>query len=331
MNDTDGVTESARAAVLHAARELNYVPHAAARALITGRTHTIAVLLPDVHGAFFSELIRELDQCAHAHGQRLLVASLHGRLAEAPKVFALLHGQVDGVILMAPFVDADRRLAQLPFTVPTVLLNAPGPVNGAPSITIDNAGGAAQVARHFAQFGYKDVVHLAGPLDNYDAAERARGFRAAARRLDMSVQRDIKGNYSEEAGREAGTELAKRVRRPRAIFAANDNMAVGCLEALASAGIAVPDEIAVAGFDDIPVARFTTPPLTTVRSPVARQGLEAFEWLVAAIKGKSHARVPTGPRIQPLPTALIVRGSTDPTAGVQSARAPSSRTGQPRG
>lgn len=331
MNGSDGVTESARAAVLRAARELNYVPHAAARALITGRTHTIAVLLPDMHGAFFSELIRELDQCAHAHGQSLLVASLHGRLAEAPKVFALIHGQVDGVILMAPFVDAEPRLAQLPFTVPTVLLNAPGPVNDAPSITIDNAGGAAQVARHFAALGYKEVVHIAGPADNYDAAERARGFHAAARRLGMSVQRDIRGNYSEEAGREAGAELAKRLRRPRAVFAANDNMAVGCLEALASAGIAVPNEIAVAGFDDIPIARFTTPPLTTVRPPVARQGLEAFEWLVAAIKRKSPTRVLASRPTQPLPTTLIVRGSTDPTALPSSARAASSRTRRPRG
>jgi LacI family transcriptional regulator len=284
-----------------------------------------------MHGAFFSELIRELDQCAHAHGQSLLVASLHGRLAEAPKVFALIHGQVDGVILMAPFVDAERRLAQLPFTVPTVLLNAPGPVNGAPSITMDNAGGAAQVARHFAQLGYKDVVHIAGPTDNYDAAERARGFHAAARRHGLSVQRDIKGNYSEEAGREAGAELATRARRPRAIFAANDNMAVGCLEALTSAGISVPAEIAVAGFDDIPIARFTTPPLTTVQPPVARQGAQAFEWLVAAIERKSRARLPSSPPAQALPTTLIVRGSTDPTALATSARAPSCRARQLRG
>ena len=331
MNDSDGVTASARASVLQAARELNYVPHAAARALITGRTHTIAVLLPDMHGAFFSELIRELDQCAHAHGQSLLVASLHGRLTEAPKVFALIHGQVDGVILMVPFVDAERRLAQLPFTVPTVLLNAPGPVNGAPSITIDNAAGAAQVARHFAQLGYKDVVHIAGPTDNYDAAERARGFHAAARRHGISVQRDLKGNYSEEAGREAGAELAARVRRPRAVFAANDNMAVGCLEVLTSAGIAVPDDIAVAGFDDIPIARFTTPPLTTVRLPVARQGAQAFEWLVAAIERKGGTRVPASAPTQPLPTALIVRGSTDPSMRAATARAPSVRARRPGG
>lgn len=321
INGSDGVTGAAREAVLRAARELKYVPHAAARALSTGRTRTIAVLLPDMHGAFFSELIRELDQCAHAHGQSLLVASLHGRLTEAPKVFALIHGQVDGVILMAPFVDADRRLAQLPFTVPTVLLNAPDSVGDAPAITIDNAGGAAQVAQHFAQLGYKEVVHIAGPADNFDAAERARGFHAAARRLGMTVQRDIKGNYSEEAGREAGTYLAGRGRRPRAVFAANDNMAVGCLEALAAAGVAVPDEVAVAGFDDIPIARFTTPPLTTVRPPVAQQGLEAFEWLVAAINRKGRTRIRPSPRTQPLPTTLIVRGSTDPAAVPPNARA----------
>ena len=321
INGSDGVTGAAREAVLRAARELKYVPHAAARALSTGRTRTIAVLLPDMHGAFFSELIRELDQCAHAHGQSLLVARLHGRLTEAPTVFALIHGQVDGVILMAPFVDADRHLAQLQFTVPTVLLNAPDSVGDAPAITIDNAGGASQVAQHFAQLGYKDVVHIAGPADNFDAVERARGFHAAARRLGMTVQRDIKGNYSEEAGREAGTYLAGRARRSRAVFAANDNMAVGCLEALAAAGVAVPDEVAVAGFDDIPIARFATPPLTTVRPPVAQQGLEAFEWLVTAINRQGRTRTRPGPRTQPLPTTLIVRGSTDPAAVLPNARA----------
>lgn len=330
INGSDGVTGAAREAVLRAARELQYVPHAAARALSTGRTRTIAVLLPDMHGAFFSELIRELDQCAHAHGQSLLVASLHGRLTEVPKVFALIHGQVDGVILMAPFVDADRRLAQLPFTVPTVLLNAPDSVGDAPAITIDNAGGASQVAQHFAQLGYKDVVHIAGPADNFDAAERARGFHAAARRLGMTVQRDIKGNYSEEAGREAGTYLAGRGRRPRAVFAANDNMAVGCLEALAAAGVAVPDEVAVAGFDDIPIARFTTPPLTTVRPPVAQQGLEAFEWLVTAINRKGRTRIRPKPRTRPLPTTLIVRRSTDRAAVLPNARAGVPRVGPAR-
>ena len=310
MNSSGGVTESARQAVLRAARELNYVPHAAARALITGRTRTIAVLLPDMHGAFFSELIRELDQCAYAHGQSLLVASLHGRLAEAQKVIALIHGQVDGIILMAPFIDAQTSLAELPLTVPTVLLNAPGPLRGTPVITIDNAGGARQVAKHFAALGYKEVVHIAGPTDNFDAVERARGFHAAARQLGLVVERDIAGDYSEEAGRAAGLRIAKRAKLPRAIFAANDNMAVGCLEVLIGADINVPREIAVAGFDDIPIARFTAPPLTTVRPPVAQQGVEAFEWLVAAINRKEKSPLPPGPHAQALPTRLVVRGST---------------------
>ncbi len=317
MNGSHGVKDAARQAVLRAARQLNYVPHAAARALITGRTRTIAVLLPDMHGAFFSELIRELDQCAHAHGQSLLVASLHGSLDEVHKVVALIHGQVDGVILMAPFIDAPARLTDLILTVPTVLLNAPGPVLDNPVLTVDNAGGAHQVVRHFAALGYRDIVHIAGPSNNFDAAERARGFHAAARQLKLTVHRDIPGDYSESAGQHAGQRIAASAQRPRAVFAANDNMAVGCLEALTAAGVRVPDDIAVAGFDDIPIARFTSPPLTTVRPPVALQGVEAFEWLVKAIGRRDGTPLPPVPRAQPMPTDLIVRESTDPSVNLR--------------
>lgn len=313
MNGAEGVKDTARQAVLRAARQLNYVPHAAARALITGRTRTIAVLLPDMHGAFFSELIRELDQCAYAHGQSLLVASLHGSLAEAQKVVSLIHGQVDGVILMAPFIDAAKRLAELVLTVPTVLLNAPGPVDDKPVLTVDNAGGARQVVQHFAALGYSDIAHITGPSDNFDAVERARGFHAALKDLRLTAHRDIPGDYSESAGYQAGQRIASRAKRPRAVFAANDNMAVGCLEALAAAGVRVPADIAVAGFDDIPIARFTSPPLTTVRPPVARQGVEAFEWLVKAIGRTDGSPLPPGPAAQPLPTRLVIRGSTHPS------------------
>ena len=314
MNGSSLVKSESREAVLRAAQELNYVPHAAARALITGRSRTIAVVLPDMHGEFFSELIRELDQCAHAHGQNLLVTSLHGNLAEVKQVLGLIHGQVDGVILMVPFNDARERLAPLLMTVPTVLLNAPGPVNGCPAVTMDNAGGARQVVRHFLSMGYRNMVHIAGPSGNFDASERARGFRAAVKEAGLPVHRDIPGDYSERAGYLAGQLIASRSKRPRAIFAANDNMAVGCLEALTEAGVRVPEDIAVAGFDDVPIVRFTQPPLTSVHPPIAQQGCEAFEWLVKAVNRKPGEPPPSGPRERPLPTTLIVRGSTDPRA-----------------
>lgn len=316
MNASSLVKGKAREAVLRAARELNYVPHAAARALSTGRSHTIAVLLPDMHGAFFSELIRELDQSAHAHGQRLLVASLHGDLGETARVIGLIHGQVDGVILMAPFIDAPRRLADLPLTVPTVLLNAPEPIRGCPVLTVDNAGGARQVVEHFVSQGYRDIAHIEGPAGNFDAAERSRGFREAIEQAGLTVQRNIPGDYSEKAGYEAGKRIADSVRRPHAVFAANDNMAIGCLEALLEAGVRVPQDVAIAGFDDIPVARFTRPPLTTVRPPVAQQGTEAFEWLVRAINRKPDGTAPKEAAHPPLATSLIVRGSSK--AGVPS-------------
>lgn len=319
MNGSSLVKVESREAVLRAAKKLSYVPNAAARALITGRSRTIAVVLPDMYGEFFSELIRQLDQCAHAHNQNLLVASLHGNPAEVRRVLGLIHGKVDGLILMVPFIDARARLAPLSMTVPTILLNAPGPVKGCPTLTIDNMGGARQVVRHFLSMGYRDMVHIAGPPGNFDATERARGFSAAVGEVGLPVRREIPGDYSERAGYLAGRLIASRSERPRAIFAANDKMAVGCLQALMETGVRVPEDIAVAGFDDIPIVRFTRPPLTSVRPPIAKQGCEAFEWLVKAINRKPGAPPPPRPRERPLPTDLIIRGSTDPRASARPA------------
>jgi LacI family transcriptional regulator len=314
MNGSAVVKARVRDTVLRAARELKYVPHAGARALATGRTNTVGVLLPEVHGAFFSELIRELDQRAYTHGLRLLLGSLHGDMPEAERILRLTHGQLDGVILMAPFLDVPQHLADVVAGIPMVLLNAPRSIPGCPVFAVDNASGAREVVRHFVALGYRDIAHIAGQPDNLDALERARGFREGLEEAGLSAGPDIPGDYSEHSGYEAGKRIAALARRPRAIFAANDNMAVGCLAALAEAGIRIPEEVAVAGFDDIPLARITRPRLTTVRPPVAEQAARAFAWLLQAIERSPAETARQDCGTTRLATTLVVRASSDPGA-----------------
>jgi LacI family transcriptional regulator len=271
--------------VLQAAGELDYVPHSGARSLSTKRTDTIGVLLPDLHGEFFSELIRGIDLAARARGLHLLLSSSHGDLAEANAALRAMRSRVDSVIVMMPNAGEQSLASNPNAALPMVLIGSHGAANGRASFVIDNYAGAFAVAEHLFSLGRRNVAFVAGPPDNLEAGERLRGYCAAVDRFG-APERIVEGDFSEESGRRAGQRLAAGD-RPDAIFCANDMMAVGCLEALRGAGIAVPDDIAVAGFDDIPIARYVNPPLTTAAVPIAEIGRQALECCADLVAGRA--------------------------------------------
>jgi LacI family transcriptional regulator len=280
LNGLDNVATATRERVLGAASKLRYVPHTAARALSIRRTDTIGVMLPDLHGEFFSEIIRGADLAARARGLHLLVSTSHGDSMEAAGAMRAMRGRVDGLLLMSPFVDEQVLADNLAEDLPTVLINTR--VDGRPyaSFCVDNHGGAVSVVRHLAARGA--VAHIAGPPDNFDSQERLRGYRDAIGGAQGLV---LQGDFSEESGWRAGLRLADMPDPPAAVFAANDTMAIGCLLALQEKGVRVPAEMAVAGFDDIPVARLIRPSLTTVRINIADLSRRALERLAGAIAG----------------------------------------------
>jgi len=282
------------------------VPHAAARSLITRRTDTIGVLLPDLHGEFFSELIRGIDAGARASGRHLLISSSHGSEAEAAQALRMLQGRVDGLIVMSPHAGADVLGANLPAALPTVLLNTRVASGTYPAFSIDNYGGAAAMMKHLFASGRRRIAFISGPDNNFDADERLRGYRDAIAARKGASELVLRGDFSESSGYRAGIDLCERGERPDAIFAANDMMALGCLFALTEQGVGVPGDIALAGFDDIPIARFVTPPLTTVRVRIADLGRRAFERLDALIAtGDDGART-----TERLDCDLVVRQSS---------------------
>ena len=303
MNGLDKVLPETRHRVLDAARVLRFTPSGAARSLITRRTDTIGALLPDLHGEYFSELIRGIDQAARASGLHLLVSSSHGNADEAAAALRAMNGRVDGLLMMSPHVDSDFLAHNLPRSLPAVLVNTGTDLTGQVRFVVDNFGGAKAMTRHLAAAGRKRIAFIGGPPGNDEAQERLRGYRAGLRAGAREILLD--GNFTEASGHAAGRRIAQMASRPSAVFAANDMMAIGCLAALGEAGLQVPDDIALGGFDDIPIARYVTPTLTTIRVPIAALGAAALEALVKTIKHPA----PMTPYMTVLPVELVVRSS----------------------
>jgi LacI family transcriptional regulator len=296
FNQKGPVREETIRRVMDVAGELQYVPHAGARSLSTRSTRTIGVVLPDLHGEFFSEVIRGIDVAARANGYHLLLSGSHADREEMRAVVQAVRGLVDGLIIMSPDLDPTALCCELPPGIPAVLLNAKA--EGRPSITIDNAAGARDVVRHLVSLGHKHIAFIAGPAHNNDAEQRRRGFRAGAKAQGIQAT-EIAGDFTEESGYQAAKKVLALRPRPTAVFAANDSMAIGALSGFRDAGVRVPEKMALVGFDDIPIARFLDPPLTTVKVPIAELGRRGLQLLVG--------EPPHSP--SRLETSLVVRQS----------------------
>ena len=287
--------------VMDVAGELQYVPHAGARSLSTRSTRTIGVVLPELHGEFFSEVIRGIDLAARQHGYHLLLSGSHSDRDEMRAVVQAVRGLVDGLIVMSPDLEPSTLLADLPSGIDVVMLNSR--VDGRTSITVDNAGGARDVVRHLHRLGHKHIAFIGGPPHNADAEQRRRGFRTETRAAGIEAN-ELPGFFTETSGHEAGQQILALRPRPTAVFAANDSMAIGAFSAFREEGLHVPEDIALVGFDDIPIARFLTPPLTTVRVEIAELGRRAVNHVVGALESGDGAK-----KRDVIKTTLVVRES----------------------
>lgn len=304
---SDLVSEQTRVHVREVGGRLNYTPHAAARSLSTNKTNTIGVLLPDLYGEFFSEVIRGIDQAARPFGYHLLVSSAHEEQSAVDAALGSMRGRVDGLIFMSPDLDARAALSRLPAHLPVVVLNSPDEGTQAGSIIIANYEGAHAMVRHLMALGHRRIAIIKGAVGNFDAAERLRGYRAALQDSGIPPEPrwELQGDFSENSGFAAANEVLALSPRPTAVFAANDSMAIGALYGFRQAGLQVPADIAVTGFDDIPIARYLEPPLTSVHVDITALGERAMRRLL-------HAMRPNGQRPaerEVLPATLVVRSS----------------------
>ncbi|MFI5612088.1 LacI family DNA-binding transcriptional regulator [Amycolatopsis sp. NPDC051903] len=306
INGTGPVRPETRARVLAAVEELGYRPNSAARALVTGRSGTLGVVALESNLYGPASTLHGIENAAREAGYAITISSVSrpGRSSIADAVESLRRQAVEGIVVIAPHVTAGRALAGIPAAVPVVAVGG-GAAAPVPVISVDQYDGARRATEHLLALGHRTVWHVAGPEDWLEALDRERGWRETLQRHGAEVPPVIRGDWSPASGYAAGRALAKR-RGLDAVFAANDQMALGLLRAFTETGIAVPGDVHVAGFDDVPEAAYFTPPLTTVRQDFIEVGRRTFGLLTERMSGGDQdARYLVEPE-------LIVRESTGP-------------------
>ena len=293
FNDSTLVSEDTARRVLQVAAHFDYWPNGAAQSLTTNRTNTIGVLLPDLFGEFYSEVIRGIDSVVRRSSYQMMLSSSHADNEEILTAARSMLGRIDGLLMMAPDNESAETVNRIRRRIPLVLLNpAVSPTEGC-SVSIDNYTGALLAVRHLLGMGHRRVAMVGGPEGNMDSRDRLRGFHQALTEagLDPAAAVVLPGDFREPSGFRAGVELAKLVPRPTAVFVANDSMAVGLLAALEGLGINVPGDLSVVGFDDVDIAGYVQPPLTTVRIDAFALGQRATEMMIKEIQSSKGGTV----------------------------------------
>ena len=305
INDSEHVRPATRERVLLAMRQLDYRPSSVARALVTGRSKTLGVITFDttLHGP--ASTLFAIEQASHAAGYFITIVSLKAldRPSVLDAVERLRRQGVDGILVIAPQEGAVRALVRAPAGIPLVAVVA-GPAGAIPVAAADQLGGAASATRHLLELGHRTVFHIAGPADWLEAQQRVAGWRTTLQAAGADVHEPLVGDWSPQAGYDLGRRLAADP-AVTAIFVANDQMALGTLRALHEAGRAIPGDVSVVGFDDIPEAPFFTPPLTTVRQDFDQMGRRSLRLLLDTMEAVETAPPPCEPGL-----ALIIRAST---------------------
>ena len=307
INGSPHVREDTRARVVAAMRELDYYPNSVARALVTGRTNTLGVVSFDTTLYGPASTLFGIERAAHEAGYFIIVASLKAlnrdSIGEAVERLRV-HG-VDGILVITPLREAADALPHVRRGVPLVAVEA-GPDASIPVVAVDQHAGAALATSHLLGLGHQTVWHLAGPAEFVEARQRVDGWRRTLARASIEPPPSLEGDWSARSGYELGRQLSAD-RSVSAIFAANDQMALGVVRAMHEAGRSIPGDVSLVGFDDIPESPFFTPPLTTVRQDFDELGSRGVRLLLATME--AGERLEPGPPIAP---ELIVRSSTAP-------------------
>jgi LacI family transcriptional regulator len=319
------IAASTRERILLAAARLHYRPNAAARALANRRMHTLGVATVFSSrelNHYFLEILHGILETAALHDQNVTVFTLHDWGGDTARLPALCDGRIDGLILLAPRIkagDAERLPAHTPF----VSLHSNAPLPHVLNIETDEERGAFDIIGHLIGQGHRRIMHLAGPSELLGSERRLRGYRRALAkaRIKFDPNLVVEAGFHIASGKSAllgWLEQHAGEPLPQAIFCANDSVAVGCLEVLAAAGLRVPDDVSVAGFDDSLLAITAAPKLTTVHQPLRDMGSRAVKELLALIdrsQGRGHA-APASPKPVVFPVSIVHRSSTGtPPAG----------------
>jgi LacI family repressor for deo operon, udp, cdd, tsx, nupC, and nupG len=288
----DQVRPKTREAVMKAVRETGYVLNGAARNLRTSRSHAVLAVLPDASNIFFSQVLRGISDTLHHHGYSLVIADTANDPAREREHAAFVQGgRVDGVLLLNGRLLPSPAARRNGHGVPTVSLCERIPGSRLPHVETANREAARAMTEHLLQLGHRRIGYLRGPAANVLEHDRYAGFcdALAAAGLPLDPQLVLSGDFTLAAGEAAASAYLTLPRLPDAIFACNDAMAMGLIRGFTAAGIAVPDRISIAGFDDIEFAAAYIPALTTVHQSRGDIGARAAAMLIDLMRGNKLA------------------------------------------
>ncbi|MGE7545983.1 LacI family DNA-binding transcriptional regulator [Sporosarcina newyorkensis] len=285
-SNKEGVNEKTRAAVLEAMDKLGYRPNSAARTLRMSKSNIIIVLMLNIKNTFYSEYIRGLEEVARNAGYDLLIGSTDGDIEKEKNYMDLIRdSRVDGVILTTAGVLNDDFVKKINESSPVVLTFDYVPGQNIPSISIDNESASRKITNHLINMGHKRIAHITGYMGRLQSQTRLNGYKQALAQHNIQVQEALiqEGGYLLQDGYIATQKLLSFEKVPTAIYGGNDNIAIGALKAILDAGLRVPEDIAVVGFDDVEVASYMTPSLTTIHQPRYEIGKRAMDLLLKKI------------------------------------------------
>ncbi len=313
LNDVPGVREETRARVLEAVQQLGYRRNLAARLLASTRSRTVGVVIWGMGHVGPASVLLALESAARGTDYRLAVANVLTLSAEAFRaaVDQLLEQAIEAMVVIVPHETVLRVAQSLSLDIPVVVVE--GDLTSTPlTAGVDNVQGGRLATEHLLGLGHETVVHLAGPMGWAEATARRDGWLTVLQAADRRIP-PVRwgGDWSARSGYQTGLSLA-RERDVTAVFAANDQMALGLLKALREAGRRVPEDVSVVGFDDLPEAAYFEPALTTVRQDFAGLGRRVMEVLQRVLEGEPR------PRVDLVPSSLVVRASTAPPPGTAS-------------
>lgn len=317
VNDTRFVSEATRLRVLQAIKELRYVPSALARSLKSNRTHTVGMMIPNSSNPYFAEIIRGIeDTCYEAGFNVILCNSDDDPLKQSTYVRLLSEKQVDGLIVMSSGSDVELLDTLRAATMPQVVVDREIDDLAADLVEVNHEAGGFLATQHLLQLGHRRIACIAGPQSLSSARQRVQGYRRALQQAGLAVDDALCrcGDFTSAGGHAAMSALlapSAPGQRPSAVFASNDLMAIGAICAAAAQGLRIPEDLSVIGFDDIALAAFSNPPLSSIAQPKHQTGELAASLLLQRIAQPDRAlqRAILQPTLQ-------VRQSTGPCAGV---------------
>lgn len=300
------VKAETRERILQVIEELNYQPNALARQLRTQKTKTIVVIVPNIANYLFSEVIFGIEAAASSNGYQVMIAEMHNQPSiEMHYINAIRQKQIDGIISMSANMT-QKLMQQISGGYPIVMALQSFQSDTIPSVSIDNTAAAKAMATHLIRMGRKRIVHLTNEQLHSPYSERLEGYKSALVLNGIDVEDELisYGEASIQGGYDQMQGLIDKGIGFDAVFAAGDTMAIGVMKALKSHGYRVPEDIAVVGFDDIELASFWDPSLTTIRQPAHQIGQCAFRKLLAQMNGENISQLK-----DVLPYELVIRES----------------------